>query len=31
VFKKYINVVLRDVGNIGGMWLVVLDDLTGLF
>ena len=34
VFKKCLDVVLRDMfwwGNIGGRWVVGLDDLGGLF
>ena len=34
VFKKYLDVVLRDMvywGNVGSRWTVGLDDLGGLF
>jgi len=34
VFKKCLDIVLRDMvqwGNIGGRWMVGLDDLRGLF
>lgn len=33
-FKERVDVVLRDMvewGNIGGRWIVVLDDHRGLF
>ena len=34
VFKKCLDIVLRDIvkcGNIGGRWMVGLDDLGGFF
>ena len=31
VFKKCLDVVLKDMGNIGDRWMVGLDDLGGLF